>query len=325
MLFFLTNTLVPGFNLACEEYFLKDSGEDVFMLWRNSPVVVIGKNQNVYDEVDLDFAAAHSVGVIRRITGGGAVYHDTGNVNYSYITSRSSARPLDFDFFTRPMIAALDSLGITSTLSGRNDLLCGEYKISGSAQFSTEKRTLHHGTLLFDVDMDTLAGVLKPPAAKLASKHIASVRSRVSNLRTLYPSVADSTEDFMSLLGEKLSAHLGCEIRNADLETVKKSRYVKKYFEEDYNFGRRIHRQFKKSRRWPCGTVVFCFDAENGRITSLEIEGDFFPLKDTDRLAADLVGAPLDRALLIARLEQIDAGAYFPSVTPSQLANQITE
>ena len=323
MRFLLTNTLVPALNLACEEYFLKRSDDDVFMLWRNSPVVVVGKNQNVYDEVDLDFAAAHSVGVIRRITGGGAVYHDAGNVNYSFITSRSSAGPLDFSFFTRPMIDALCKLGVEAELSGRNDLLCQGFKISGSAQFSTESRTLHHGTLLFDVNMDVLSGVLKPPAEKLASKHIASVRSRVSNLRALYPALAADTEDFMSLLGEKLGAYFGCESATADLGAVKESEYVGKYFEEDYNYGRKTHREFKKSRRWPCGTVVFRFDLENGRISALELEGDFFPLKDTAPLAAGLVGAGYTRPALEARLEQLKAGEYFASVSASQLAEQL--
>lgn len=323
MLYLLTNTLVPALNLACEEFYLKDSGGDVFMLWRNSPVVVVGKNQNVYDEVDLDFAAARSVGVIRRITGGGAVYHDAGNVNYSFITSRSQARPLDFEFFTRPMISALRSLGIETALSGRNDLMCGDFKISGSAQFSTRTRTLHHGTLLFDVDMDTLAGVLKPPAIKLASKHIASVRSRVKNLHALYPSLAGSTEEFMSLLGERLAAYFGCGITEADLEAVKKSPYVAKYFDEDYNYGRRVHRQFKKARRWPCGTVVFCFDVDNSHISALEIEGDFFSLKDVDLLAKGLVGTEYSRLALEARLRELGAGEYFDSVTPSLLAGQL--
>ncbi len=323
MLFLLPNTDVPALNLACEEFYFKNSSQDVFMLWRNSPVVVVGKNQNVYDEVDLPFASAHSVGVIRRITGGGAVYHDHGNVNYSFITSRASSDHLDFAYHTRPMILALMSLGIEAELSGRNDLLCRGFKISGSAQSGSGERTLHHGTLLFDVDMEVLSHVLKPSPAKLASKHIASVRSRVSNLRALYPDVAPDTDAFYALLAEKLAAQFGCGAGEADLSAVKDSGLADKYFDEDFIFGRRVSRRFKKERRYDCGTVVFRFDAENGVITALDVEGDFFPLADPDALAAGLVGTPLELSALTLRLEALGASSVFPSVPPALLAEQI--
>ena len=138
MRLYLTGSRNPYYNLACEEYLLYHSDEDIFMLWQNEPTVVLGKNQNIYAEVDPDYAEKHGIHVIRRITGGGAVYHDGGNVNYTFITSRERAQVLDFAYFTEPIRAALEHWGLKAELSGRNDLLVDGLKFSGNAQHATK-------------------------------------------------------------------------------------------------------------------------------------------------------------------------------------------
>lgn len=325
MIFLRTNTDFPPLNLATEEYYLKNSADDYFMLWQNSPVVVIGKNQNVYDEVDLDYAREHSVYVVRRITGGGAVYHDQGNVNYSFITSASKASSLDFEYFTRPVILALESLGVHASLSGRNDLVAGGAKISGSAQYSTGSRILHHGTLLFDADLDILSKVLKPAPQKFLSKNIQSVRSRVVNVRSLCRDDISGAGEFMDALEKYVCDYFGCSPAVSDEAAVRSSGLVDKYLSEDYNFGRRKHYAFKREKRFPFGTLAVCFDVAEGVISDIRFEGDFFSLIDTDPLVAFLQGAPYTKSGLLGRLDQIGVERYFPSIVSSDLADLILE
>ena len=172
----------PYYNLAVEEYLLNNSEEDIFMLWQNAPTVVIGKNQNAYAEVNLEYAREKEIKISRRITGGGAVYHDLGNINYTFITSEKKARALDYEYFTRPIIDALKFLGLDCKLSGRNDLECDGRKFSGNAQFCSNGRILHHGTLLFNTDVSEMSAVLKVDKEKLEYKAVKSHKGRVINL-----------------------------------------------------------------------------------------------------------------------------------------------
>ena len=175
-------TTDPHLNLAVEEYLFRHSGDDIFMLWQNEPTVVVGKNQNVYAEVNTEYAKERGINIVRRITGGGAVYHDLGNLNYTFITSETKAKALDYEYFTRPIIDALATLGVVATLSGRNDLEVDGKKFSGNAQFCADGRILHHGTLLFDTDVNELSAVLRVDKEKLEYKAVKSHKSRVTNL-----------------------------------------------------------------------------------------------------------------------------------------------
>lgn len=319
MLFGKTESFSPSFNLAAEEYFLKDCREDVFLLWQNDPVVVIGKNQNIYDEVRLDYARENGIQVIRRITGGGAVFHDHGNVNYTFITSREKAQSLDFAYFTKPILAALESLGIHATLSGRNDLLAGELKFSGNAQYSTQTRILHHGTLLFNSRLDVLSSVLKPAPEKLRSKKIASVRSRVVNLASLLPPEQQSVAFFMQALESFVEDYFSCKCVPVDREAVIASGYEEKYKTEQWLYGRRKDYAFRSARRYPFGTLVLLWDVTDGKISSLCLEGDFFSLEDTQPLEQGLVGTAFDKEALLERLQQLDPSRYFQDLSSSDL------
>ena len=201
------STTDPYYNLAVEEFLFSHTDEDVFMLWQNASTVVIGKNQNAYAEVDLDYARTNKIKIARRITGGGAVYHDLGNINYSYITSQSNISALDFETPSRAMIAALASMGIDAALGGRNDILVGDKKISGNAQYSSNGRILHHGTLLFDADGSVMERVLRVDKEKLTSHGVSSHKSRVANIKSILQSDI-SVEDFISTLEKHIKAYL---------------------------------------------------------------------------------------------------------------------
>ncbi len=317
-----TGSLEPGYNLACEEWLLRDTGEDAFMLWQNAPVVVIGRNQNAYAEVDLDALARAGATLIRRITGGGAVYHDLGNVNFSYITSREKADALDFAYFTAPVIEALASLGVTAKLSGRNDLLAqlpdGDWaKISGNAATATATRTLHHGTLLFDSDMSVLGSVLRPDDEKLRAKKIASVRSRVTNIRPLLRTDTD-TPGFMRELERFMVARLGLEPADLPEDVIRRTDYYRRNIREEYIYGGTD--EFSESRRVRTegGTMVIRFDERDGRIARLRLEGDFFGTFSAEGLEQALLGMTLRPAPVLP--EDLDPERYMKGLTRELLA-----
>ena len=325
----LTDSHNPYYNLACEEYYLRHSAEDVFMLWQNEPSVIIGKNQDMYTEVDVDFTESQGIHVARRITGGGAVYHDLGNVNYSFITSREKANVLDFAYFTAPVLKALASLGVKAALSGRNDLISelsggATAKFSGNAQTATNDRILHHGTLLFDSDMTVLSKALKPDPEKLRTKAIQSVRSRVVNLRELVSGEMDTAAffEFLKTFAEK---EFGGFFETADRLSVLETGLYDRNKSADYNAGRKESYAFSRKKRFPGGTLMVLWNEEAGRISTVRIEGDFFGEKDTKELEALLMGAESTAEGLRAALSGISVADYVSTVENSDFVAFLTE
>lgn len=315
MRLYLTGSRDPYYNLACEEYLLYHSDEDIFMLWQNEPTVVLGKNQNIYAEVDPDYAEKHGIHVIRRITGGGAVYHDGGNVNYTFITSRERAQVLDFAYFTEPIRAALEHWGLKAELSGRNDLLVDGLKFSGNAQHATKERILHHGTLLFDSDLSVLSKVLKPDNEKLKSKGIASVRSRVTNLRPLLPEM--TVEEFIEGIASFLNVETQVLPCNDEI-----SRIAKRNRSEDYIFGRREHFERKARARFLGGTVTVLINGAD-RIENIRIEGDFFGEGEIRDMERGLLDCNLREDELKERLDGLSLDRYISGVTSEELSGLI--
>ena len=210
-----TGSVDPCYNLALEQYVLEHFREgDWLLLWQNANTVVIGLNQNTAEEINAAFVEKHGVNVVRRMTGGGAVYHDLGNLNYSFICDVGNAEELTIRRFTDPVCRALAAMGVDAETSGRNDILVGGKKVSGVAQRITNGRILHHGTLLFDSDPAMIEGALKADPAKFRSKSAKSVRSRVGNIRDYLPADADLAQFRERLLREltqdgKDNYHLG--------------------------------------------------------------------------------------------------------------------
>ena len=198
MKYLINNSTDPYFNLAFDEYCLENiqSEEPYFFLWRNRPAVIIGLNQNAYSEVNLDYLNSHGITLARRVTGGGAVYHDLQNMNYTIIGKNPSPQP---------MVDALRSLGVPAELTGRNDIFVEGRKVSGYARRVSHNQEIIHGTLMYNVDLDTLIKVLDTPTSKMQAKGISSVKSRVANLKEYLPQFS-SLDELQAKLQEILSA-----------------------------------------------------------------------------------------------------------------------
>ncbi len=289
----------PAWNLASEEHLLNAYDGTIAMLWRNNRSVIIGRNQDLHAEVDMDFARAHGIDVVRRLTGGGAVFHDLGNVNYTFIAPHDGGRSANFAAFARPVIAALAQMGVTAELSGRNDLLVEGRKISGCAHTLHNGRALYHGTLLFSANLSAMSGVLRVNEQKYKSKGIASVASRVGNLSEWLdtPEHPMDVEQFMATLRGLLLAQGMFEphIFSADdVDAVDKFRQSK-YANLAWTDGGWRGATRQKQVRTPGGSVEASLVVSQGRIEKARLTGDFFGIAPVAEVEALLVGLPYSR------------------------------
>ncbi len=304
----INDCLEPAFNLAAEEYICANfaavagGAGRVVTFWRNSRSVIIGKNQNAYTETDPAFAAAHGIGVFRRRTGGGAVFHDPGNVNYTVIEPDSADLRLNYSHFSADVRTALSKLGLDVSLSGRNDLVCKERKISGSAQCVDGGVIMHHGTLLFSADLDDMTAVLRPDPEKLAKRGIASVSSRVANIRDLLPpgSSVKTVEDFLAFMRDSCAGRRR-EFTDAEKAAVNELA-AQKYATWEWNMGRSPAFSVNRSRRFGFGRITAGFDADAGVITRISFTGDFIGDRPASELEERLSGARLSRDALMPLL-----------------------
>ena len=302
MRFFINTQNDPAFNLALEEVLCREFPEPLLMLWRNSSSVIVGKNQNTFAEVNAAFAEANKIPVVRRMTGGGAVYHDLKNVNYSLILHERQPDSDSFARFARPVTSALNKLGVPAAFSGRNDILVEDRKISGSAQCCIKNRTLFHGTLLFDTDMEMLEKLLTPGKLKMESKGVKSVRSRVANLKEFLPEM--EVETFMEQLRQELQFFAGTPEDLPDEWNAKAEHLAsEKYRQWTWNWGNVFPCQWENSARFPgAGIVELKIRLLNGRIEEAKITGDFFG--DAAPLEKALGGQFFRRSAIAANLPE---------------------
>ena len=303
----------PYYNLAFEEYVLHNlKDDDYILLWQNAPTVVIGKHQNAAEEVDLRRAAELGVHVVRRNTGGGAVYHDIGNLNYSFITGWSPEKDISYDIFLQPVICALAELGVCAEKRGRNDLIVGEKKISGNAQCIHGGRFLHHGTLLINSDLSVLPEVLKAADDKIKSKGIKSIRSRVANISEFTKTPVDPV-----ILKDALAKSFfeGGSVEELILTTSQIAEIERlaadKYATWDWNIGSSPDYSYKNVRRFPGGGVEVRLDVRNGVIASCRIFGDFLALTSVEDLENAVAGCRQERAVLANALGRFEISRYF--------------
>jgi len=294
-------SLDPCFNLAAEEYLLENTCGDVFMLWRNGASVIIGRNQNAWTEVNTDFTESCGIPVVRRLTGGGAVFHDPGNVNFTFITDGDDSHEIDFTRFTSPVISALILLGIDAAADGRNDIIAEGFKISGNAQCrhgcsDGRQRIMHHGTLLYDADLTSLAGALRVSSDKLRSKGIRSVSSRVKNIRDIGKLSMD-TEEFFAYLLDFAEREYGCAACGlSDTEICGISALAgEKYSSWEWNFGRSPEGGERRTRRFPWGSITADFTTRHGIVENVVFTGDFFDVGGTEPLSKALEGCRFSR------------------------------
>ena len=306
----------PYFNLAAEQYLLDTEPEPVFMLWRNDRAVILGRNQNAYAEINRPFAEENRIAVVRRLTGGGAVFHDLGNLNFTFIVPRDECPELDFARFALPIAQALKKLGVPAELSGRNDLTAGGRKFSGNAQCVYNGKVMHHGTLLFSADLSQLSGALRVDEAKIRSKGIKSVRSRVVNLSEFLPQMdvvglKQVLED--SFPGEKT---LFSAEQTAGIEKLRREKYAT----WEWNYGASPAFGTRAKKRFPYGAVELSFSADRGVLTAVRFEGDYFGAAPVEELENRLTGCRLIRDELTARLSEAGVGQYISGAEPDEIA-----
>lgn len=319
-----TGSTDPAYNLAFEEYVLKNRTDaDYLMLWQNDNTIVIGQNQNTAAEINREYVERNNVHVVRRTTGGGAVYHDLGNLNYSFITDVENAADMSYKQFTVPVVEALGKMGLDAEASGRNDILVNGCKISGTAQRLQGNRMLFHGTLLFDSDMSRIAGALNADPIKFQSKSTKSVRSRVGNIRSFLDndmSLADFWDFLKGTLGGN-NAVTG-SLSEDELSEVQKLKETK-YDTYEWTYGRSPHFTVVNKRKWDGGILETGIEVDDGAIENIRFYGDFLSLTSLDEAEQAMKGCRMLKEALIERLGELPLDRYFGSITAEEIAETI--
>lgn len=314
----------PRINLAIEEYALKnlDINETYLLFYINKPSIIIGKNQNTIEEINTEYVEENGITVVRRLSGGGAVYHDLGNLNFSFITKDDGESFHNFKKFTEPVIEALRSLGVQAELSGRNDILVEGRKISGNAQFSTKGRMFSHGTLMLDSEIDHVVSSLKVKKDKIESKGIKSIRSRVANISEFLTEKI-SIEEFRSLLlehifggKEHIQEYVLTEEDWENIHQISKERYQN----WEWNYGKSPKFNLQHSHRFPVGSIDVRLEVDKGMIENCKIYGDFFGVGDVGEIEQKLVGTRYEKTEIDRVLEDVNIKYYFGDITKEEFA-----
>lgn len=316
----------PQFNLALEQYVFEnlDQFDEIFLLWINEPSIIVGKNQNTIQEINLDYIKENNINVVRRLSGGGAVYHDYGNLNYTIISKSKNTSAFNFEAFSQPVIEVLADLGIKAEFTGRNDITIDGQKFCGNAQYMRKDRVLHHGAMLFDTDLTVLGNALKVSKDKIASKGIKSVRSRVTNIID-HLEEKITIEDFKELLLNHMFKGMGIEeykLTEKDYKNINKL-MEKRYNTWEWNFGESPKFNIEKSRRYPAGKIETKIDVKDGIIKSMKIYGDFFGGGEISVVEDKFKGVKYKEDEIEKILDEIDIGYYFTKITKEELLDCI--
>mgnify|MGYP000891466782 FL=1 len=318
----------PQFNLALEQYVFDNltEYEEIFLLWITKPTIVVGKNQNAIQEINLDYVKENNINVVRRLSGGGAVYHDYGNLNYTIISTKNNkSTAFNFAAFSQPVIKVLEKLGIKAEFTGRNDLTIDGKKFCGNAQYSHKDRILHHGAMLFDTDLNVLSNALKVSKDKIESKGVKSVISRVTNIKDHLKNDID-IEDFKKLLLDHMIE------TNEDLQeyklTEKDYNNINKLMEDRYNtwewnFGHSPDFNIEKSKRFKSGKVETKIRVEDGLIKGIKFYGDFFGSGELADIEGKFIGLKYKEEEIRKVLNTIDIGYYFSGITQDDIIDSI--
>ena len=313
----------PTLNLAMEEYVLKNMPKDdsYFLFYVNRPSIIIGKNQNTIEEVNQPYIDEHGIDVVRRISGGGAVYHDTGNLNFSFVTDDDGNSFHNFKKFTEPIVEALQSLGVDADMSGRNDIQVGSAKISGNAMVKVKDRMFSHGTLMLNSELNEVQNALKVNPAKIKSKGIKSVRSRVANISEFLdePLDIDRFKEIIlkTIFGEatQVEEYILTDDDWKKIEQLSNE----KYRTWEWNYGRNPKYNFEREEKFGKGFVQIKLDVKKGRIEHAKIFGDFFGEGDITELENALEGTMHEFDSIEEALSNYDIYHYFGDIERYEL------
>lgn len=295
MIYVEYSSLDVSLNLAAEYYFASERrlGDEVFMLWQPRPTIVVGNFQNIHEEVDVAYAASHGIDIVRRLSGGGTVYQDSGSIQYAFIGE--GEREINFKRYLEPIVKALQNLGIDAEADGRNDICVGGRKVSGNAQYRVGDVIIHHGTLLFSANLDEMERSCRPPEYKISSKSIKSVRERVVNMCTLTDRVKTS-EQFMEYLVE--TADIDAKYIPTEAELGRIEEIAEERFREERKNGCAVRSpafSLEKTVRFDGGLLTLSYNVERGIIRSAQLGGDFFTACDAEKLTDALADSPFTR------------------------------
>ncbi len=314
------NVTDPRINLAIEEFLLRhvQIDEPLLLFYINEPAVIIGRNQNALEEVDPIFVKANNIHLVRRLSGGGTVYHDLGNLNFSFVTPGQEGLH-KFDRFTKPVIEVLRDLGVDAALHGRSDIFAGDKKISGNAQYASQRRMFSHGTLLFNTNMEMMLRAINPRQIKIESKAVQSVRSFVANIQELQPDIGSIKELRQAILQGIFSPGpvQRYVISDDDWSQIQRIA-IDRYKTWEWNIGRSPRFNVQKSERYPVGKVDLRIDVNKGLIQGVKTYGDFFDKKEVDKLEALLIGVRYDPDALAAALSDVEIEPFFGGLTRSE-------
>lgn len=313
----------PRVNLALEEYLLRNIApdEDILLFYINRPSIIIGRNQNTVEEINVDYVQANNIHVVRRLSGGGAVYHDLGNLNFSFITPVAEGIFHNFLLFTAPVIRVLNEMGVSAELSGRNDILVDGRKISGNAQYSTGKRMFSHGTLLYSSDLSHVNDALRVKASKIESKGIKSIRSRVANITEFLsdpPDILTFRQQILQGVFAGMDTIPQYHLSEKDWEAVN-ALSASRYQTWEWNYGRSPAFNIHRTQRFPIGEIDARLDVEKGTIQNIKFYGDFLGQGEVSELEALLTGTRYDAEALKEKLADVDVSRYFGPISTEEM------
>lgn len=326
---FISNNNIkdPMLNLAMEEYVLREipTDDSYFLFYVNQPSIIIGKNQNTIEEINESYIRENNIKVVRRVSGGGAVYHDEGNLNFSFITEDDGESFHNFKRFTQPIVEVLQEMGVNAALSGRNDVEIDGKKVSGNAMFTQKGRMFSHGTLMLESDISEVQNALKVNPKKIESKGVKSVRARVGNINDFLPEKIDIDEFKQRILSKIFDGAENIEEYKLSDEDWEKINQLseEKYQTWKWNYGKNPKYNFSASHKFSAGLLDVRLDVKKGVIEHAKIFGDFFGVGEVIDIEERLVGVQHNYEKIDEALKEVDISHYLGRITREEFLNLI--